>query len=541
DDLRVLTSDPGAERRPRLSPDGTRIAFAILDPDTGFDRIVVRSIEPSQTVHLTQGRNRHEALPAWSPDGMRIAFERLLQPGCSMHVASSLGGGERDLRQCADFRANYYDWTPDGRGLVTSDRAPGAVGGRTLAILDLERGGLAFLDYARAADDQDLDPRYSPDGTRIAFRRGFTPYSDLFVMGADGSAVRQVTDINARIRGHAWTRDGRALVFASDHDGPVSLHVVDIDSGTIAALGIAPGEFPDTSRSDDSVAYEIPRTQSALARIALSMDAPAAPVVLAPSTGNDFAPAVSPDGRRIAFVSDRSRQYQVWLHDVASGETRALTDAPGKAVTAPRWTPDGRQLVAIERSAQGRALVEIDVATLRQRVLASGNVLMATPAAEPGSFLIVSGTSGRENRLERVRDAGTPQESRELLAQAVARVALDDATGAVWYTTTAEQGLFRLDAGGEARLVSEAITSLTNGWQVVDGEIWYIADIEVGTANLHALDPASGEDRVISRLAAIMRDVAFSVTPDRRSIIAVPYSAEDTDVGLLRLTRADGR
>ena len=42
-------------------------------------------------------------------------------------------------------------------------------------------------------------------------------------------------------------------------------------------------------------------------------------------------------------------------------------------------------------------------------------------------------------------------------------------------------------------------------------------------------------------LRAIMRDVAFSVTPDRRSIIAVPYSAEDTDVGLLRLTRADGR
>src|SRR5690606_37858363 len=157
-------------------------------------------------------------------------------------------------------------------------------------------------------------PRYSPDGTRIAFRRGFAPYSDLFVMDAGGGPVRRVTDVASRIRGHAWTRDGQALVFASDHDGPTALHVVDVDSGVVSALGVAPGEYPDTSRADDSVVYELPRTQSALARIPLSMDVPGKPQALAPSTGNDFAPAVSPDGARIVFVSDRSRQYQVWLH-----------------------------------------------------------------------------------------------------------------------------------------------------------------------------------------------------------------------------------
>lgn len=544
EDLRALTSDPGAERRPHISPDGTRIAFGILDADTGFDRIVVRSIEASQNVHLTPGRNQHEALPAWSPDGMRIAFERLLRPGCTMHVASSLGGGERDIRTCSDFRANYYDWTPDGSGLITSERPPTGAGGRVLATLDLEQGGLHFLAYERAEDDQDLDPRYSPDGSRIAFRRGFAPYSDLYVMDAGGAAVHRVTHIAARIRGHAWTRDGSALVFASDYDGPTALHVVDVDSGAITALGVAPGEYPDASRSDDSVVYEIPRTQSALARIPLATDAPARPQALAPSTGNDFAPAVAPDGARIVFVSDRSRQYQLWLHDLVNGDTRALTDAPATAVTAPHWNAGGRSIVAVERGATGRTLVEIDVSTLRRRVLssASDNVLMGMPGVEPDSYLFVSGTSGRDNRLELVRDPGLPQESRRLLAQAVARVEVDAASGSAYYTTTAEQGLFRIDlAGGEARLVSKAITSLTNGWHVVDGSIWYISDIEVDTANLRALDPASGEDRVISRFAAIMRDIDFGVMPDRRSIIAVPFSSEDTDVGVLQLRRAATR
>ena len=540
-DSRALTSEPGAERRPRLSPDGTRIAFGVVDKDTGFDRIVVRSVEPSQNVHLTPGRNQHEAQPAWSPDGTRIAFERLLRPGCTMHVASSLGGGERDIRSCADFRANYYDWTPDGRGLVTSDRTPPGTGARALAVLDLERGGLRFLAYDRAVDDQDLDPRYSPDGTRIAFRRGFAPYSDLYVMGADGAGVRRLTRIASRVRGHAWTRDGRALLFASDHDGPTALHVVDVDSGAIAALGVTPGEFPDTSRTDDSVVYEIPRTQSALARIALSLDEPAQPLALAPSTGNDFAPAVSPGGERIVFVSDRSRQYQLWLHDLASGATRRLTNTATTAVSAPRWTADGRHVVAVERGAQGRTLVEIDISSLRRRVLssASDNVLTGAPGIEAGSYLVVTGTSGRDNRLELVRDAGLPQESRRLIAEAVARIEVDAASRSVYYTTTAEHGLFQaaLDGGAPQR-VSAAITSLTSGWHVVDGSIWYITDIEVDSASLHALEPASGADRVISRFDAIMRDLDFSVMPDRRSIIAVPFSSEDTDVGLFQLMRA---
>src|SRR6185312_170434 len=96
---RVITSDPGAERRPQLSPDGTRVAFAAPDRVTST-RVVVRSIEPSQVVHITNGGTEQEMLPAWSPDGNRIAFERVREDGCTMYVASSLGGDEREVGAC---------------------------------------------------------------------------------------------------------------------------------------------------------------------------------------------------------------------------------------------------------------------------------------------------------------------------------------------------------------------------------------------------------------------------------------------------------
>ncbi len=539
--LRTLTSDPGAERRPRLSPDGSRIAFGLVDPDTGFDRIVVRTIEPSQLVHLSPGRNEHEALPAWSPDGARIAYERLLGAGCTMHVVPSLGGGdEREVGHCRRYFTNYYDWTPDGRGLITSDQGVDGKQDLRLYVRDLDSGAQRFLDYARAPGEQDLEARYSPDGRRIAFRRGVAPYSDLFVMDADGRNVRELTHIASRIRGYAWTRDGSALVFASNHAGPMALHAVDVETGALHALGVEPAEYPDTARATDAVVYEIPRTRSMLSSVALAGTGPVTPTPLASSTGSDYAPQVSPDGQRIAFISDRSGQYQVWIHPLDGTPTFALTDDADVAMTAPRWSRGGAALLAVEHGNGRRRLVEIDIASRQRRVLsrADENVLFAAAGVVDDTYAWVAGRSGTDNELVRVHAPGTPAEQREVLARAVDMLDVDAATAQIWFEPTAGGSVHRVGyQGGTPVLVSDRLPDGVNTWRIVDGEIWYVADIEDKTAKLHAFDPVSGKDRLVLAFDAIMRNLDISVLPDRKSLIAVPFGTEDTDIGLLHLAR----
>jgi len=539
---RALTSDPGAERRPRLSPDGSRIAFGMLDPETGFDRIVVRTLEPSQLVHLSPGRNEHEALPAWSPDGARIVYERLHGAGCTMHVVPSLGGGgEREIGRCRRYLTNYYDWTPDGRGLITSDRGADGREDLRLYVQDLDSGERRYLDYARAPGEQDLEARYSPDGRRIAFRRGVAPYSDLFVMDAAGGEARALTHVASRIRGYAWTRDGSALVFASNHAGPMALYVVDVGTGALHPLGVSPAEYPDTARATDTVVYEIPRTQSTLSRVAIGDGGSVTPSPLAESTGSDYGPQPSPDGRRIAFVSDRSGQYQVWVHDLERGTTFALTDEADVAVTAPRWNRDGQALVAIEHRGERRRLVEIEVASRHRRVLSRDgeDVLLAAAGAAADTYVWITGRSGTDNELVRVHAPGTPGERREALARAIGVLDFEPATAEVWYEPTSGGRLYRVgfDAGAP-RVASETVPDGAGYWRIVDGEVWYIADVEEKTANLHAFDPGSGRDRVVLAFDAIMRSLDFGVMPDRRSLVVVPFETEDTDIGMLRLARA---
>jgi Tol biopolymer transport system component/DNA-binding winged helix-turn-helix (wHTH) protein len=539
----ALTSNPGPERRPQLSPDGTRVAFSIGDAPGVPSHVVVRSVAPSQLVRLSSGGDENEALPVWSPDGTRVAFERSRGDGCAIFVASSLGGDEREVGTCRNYNVSYYDWTPDGRALITAfSRADG--GDLSLATIDLDTGAKTFLDYQHTARDQDLEPHYSPDGRFIAFRRGVAPYSDLYVMTASGGDVRQVTHIASRIRGHAWTRDGRALVFASNFAGPMALYAVDIDSGQLQPLGVSPAEYPGAAHNADTIAYEIPRTQNQLTEIAIADGRPQK--TIAPSTGSDYAATLSPSGDRLVFVSDRSGQYQLWLRDGADANVTPLTSDAERPVFWPRWSPDGTRVVAVELDASaGRRLIEIDVASRRSRVLSKPgeSILFGGYGVDPDTYLFAVGASGRANQLVLATKAGEPDETRKVIESGVAFAQPDAVSRSIYYTTTAGDGLHRyaLDTG-ESRFVSEDVSSVTtNGWRVVDGHIWYLTGIEVKPIVLHDLDPATGEERVLGNFDVTLKDVNFSVMPDRKSLVLSQIGTEDTDIGMFTLTRTDAR
>jgi len=268
-------------------------------------------------VHLTTDSDTFEEMPVWSPDGSQIAFERLGKDSCTMYIVSSVGGTEREVGPCRNYVVNYFDWTPDSKALITAQSPGGNSGNMVLTRWDLASGTKQPLQYERTADEQDLEAHYSPDGRFIAFRRGLAPYSDLCVMPAAGGAVRQLTQLHSRIRGLAWTQDSSGLIFASNHDGHFALYTIALGGGEVRPLGVGPAEYPAAALASDVVAYEIPRTSSRLAWVALGVD-DAVPELLAKSTGSDSLPAFAPDGHRIAFVSDRSGTQQLWLYDFST-------------------------------------------------------------------------------------------------------------------------------------------------------------------------------------------------------------------------------
>lgn len=546
-DLRALTSDPGAELLPHVSPDGTRVAYGKLIEETGLDRLFIRAVEPSQLVALApNSEHSHDIRPVWSPDGSRIAYERITHDKCTLYIVAGLGGSEREVGDCEDFATAYFDFAPDGQELVVGLRG-GAQSDLRITRLNITSGAKQALTYESARGDQDLEPRYSPDGRWIAFRRGLAPYSDLYLMRADGGSVRRLTRLSGNLRGFTWTADSLGLVFSSNLHGKFELFAVGIEgTGVLQCLGVEPAVFPDAARGGKIVVYQIQRTTSALAEVDLSVPGGAVRKLAAASSGSDSAPAVSADGDRVAFISDRSGSSQLWLYDRATGSVEALTEYRDAVLSNPVWRADAAAvLINVRQEPSTSRLVEIDLASRRARDISAKdeNVLFGDYGTKPGSFLLAIGATSNGARLVQRENAGTPGQKDEEVAIGVQHAETDVAHGQVYYTRIGTAGLFRrsLPAGAEQPVSDKINALMLDGWHVVDGKIWYLVPIDVRMAIVHEFDPLTKADRVIAELPITVGAVSFSADAARRRLYLDQVSNQDTDVGAFDLERAAAR
>ena len=111
-------------------------------------------------------------------------------------------------------------------------------------------------------------------------------------------------------------------------------------------------KHPSTSRSRDRIAYENWLYQVDLWRVPLGSGE--TPSAVAPTTDEwSFHPDVSPDGSRIAFVSTRSGEQDVWVAGSDGQAARRVTSLTNARVETPRWSPDRRRLLFVARLAGG--------------------------------------------------------------------------------------------------------------------------------------------------------------------------------------------
>ncbi len=126
-----LTSDPGDEATPSLSPDGTQVVYVADAIGSSNSDLYVLAIDTGARISLTNNGGRLE-LPRWSPDGKWIAFRR--RDG-GLFLVSPLGGQERGILEWVQF--SDYCWMPDGRRILY---AGGPGGARTLQTVDIQSG-----------------------------------------------------------------------------------------------------------------------------------------------------------------------------------------------------------------------------------------------------------------------------------------------------------------------------------------------------------------------------------------------------------------
>jgi Tol biopolymer transport system component len=260
-----LTTRRADDGQPAFSPDGRRIAFKTTQ--FGSNQLAVMNADGSDEHLLTRTFRFSEGQPAWSPDGTQLLYRRtpenpLVQNAdiWRLDIAGSIPDPTAPLTQAVLEREGderYPSYSPDGSKIVfRSGDLIDANGDEELYVMNADG-----TDVTQLTSNADFDtaPAWSPDGTQIAFERAPADTldpgpgkpepeeKDIYVMNADGSDVRRLTDSPGKDEGPTWSPDGTKIAFSSDRDGQQEIYVMDADGGNPRRLTVDPGrdESPD--------------------------------------------------------------------------------------------------------------------------------------------------------------------------------------------------------------------------------------------------------------------------------------------------------
>ena len=229
--------------------------------------------------------------------------------------------------------------------------------GRRVAYLDMMEDGIWVADLATGArqrvssgEELDMQPAWSPDGTRLAFVSYRSGGSDIYVVNADGTGLRNIMPDDFPAATYemqpAWSPDGTRIVFASDREGGRSLFTIRPDGSGLSRITTdATARDDQPSWSPDGTRLVFRRSYSGPGGTAAGID-----LVIVRADGSDPQrlsqpgreewPSWSPDGSSIAFASDRTNaEYRVFTVRPDGQEVveRAGGAAFGRHATYPRW------------------------------------------------------------------------------------------------------------------------------------------------------------------------------------------------------------
>ena len=255
---RQLTADEG-DSRPVWSPDGQQIAFDRRpDNDPDSRRIYIMNADGSNVRQVTDGwSGESDIYSRWSPDGKQIAFTRAIREGGTVLallicVVNPDGSNLRRLtaESTVDWDS-FPSWSPDGTKIAfnrdTTEGVPFA-GGRASQIWTMDSDGnnqRMLKDFPFSSPLTAMqEPMWSPDGSKFAFwciRSGLGEEgTDIYVMDADGSNVKRLTDSPAYDLEARWSPDGTRILFDSDRSGNYELYIMDADGSNIEKLTNTP-------------------------------------------------------------------------------------------------------------------------------------------------------------------------------------------------------------------------------------------------------------------------------------------------------------
>ncbi|HKU20986.1 MAG TPA: winged helix-turn-helix domain-containing protein [Terriglobales bacterium] len=536
-----LTGTAGVELMPAFSPDGNQVAFKSY-PESGTAGIYTALVGGEKLLQLTSGDD--DCCPTWSPDGRYVAFTRTSEHHSSIYIIPALGGTARLVHVRTDSHHpadGALSWSPDGALLAFSE---------CNAEDRCEVSVLSLADYTTRAVSspptgyQDRSPAFSPDGRAVAFVRSFGLTSflsgDLVVARLRSGKTRRLTFDNRFIWGSpAWTPDSQEIVFSSDRAGLATLWRISTSGERLRLVeGVGPvSTEPSMSLREGRLAY-VHRvgTQSLWLLNLRDRNHPSGPPLrIVASKASNALPQFAPDGKRVAFESQRSGYDEVWAANTDGSDPVQLTSLAAYSGT-PHWSPDSRSVVFDFRARLNSDIYVVSVPPGVPRLVptfADADNVVPSRSRDGQSIYFASRRGKQDFQVWRVAlKGGTPVQ----ITQRGGYAPVESADGSIYYSKGMDQpAIWKVSVDGGQEVLALDPPGLTHyaNWAPTHNGIYYLDSksyphntIVFFDFSTHKILPVWTMEKEIY--------IGLAVSPDEKSIV---YSQNDQDESNIQIVK----
>ncbi|MEW6992159.1 winged helix-turn-helix domain-containing protein [Colwelliaceae bacterium 6441] len=343
-----ITKYPGSELFPSPSPDGRQIVFKWHNNQANSNLYIKDRNNPQlPSKQLTYG-DAYAGHSVWSHDGQYLYFSRNDRKNnlCQVIQLKVLTHQEKPIVDCPTTGGYYYlDISPDDKTLAFHGyHEPADDSG--IYFIDLTNNTSQAIRFSCSnnCDYKERDFAFSPDGKHIAVTRRINRFNEnIFLVDLSTRKAVQLTTGEEDIVGLTWHSSGKKLVYGAQRADIRHGYVIDIDSKSITNLQLEGFSYPVFAKNTNELFYQQRNEKYYLASLPLDNDVASSPFPLIESEFNHHYAHYSQQSDKIAYISNESGFYELWISD-PQGINRQQVTFLKHSIRYPRWSHSGDKI-----------------------------------------------------------------------------------------------------------------------------------------------------------------------------------------------------